>query len=321
MELFPVVMNAVRDYLVSDWPLLLLGTLFAVGMQVYVDGETVRRFMNSRSGVSISASILVGSLTPLCACGTMALVLSMFLSVLSWGPVMAFLISSPLSSPSEFVFESVFLGRSFAVSMLVASVVLGATAGITARYLEKSTAFFEGQFLTPALAAGASCCGAAKTRDAGCSCGKKARNRTFLERFRVREFLTGMVRLGLMRILPLFVLFIAVGKIAEYFIPAAWITGLFGAGKGWSIPLAATLGLPLYLTDSSALPMFRTLLDGGAGQGALLAFLIAGKATGVPVIAGMSTILGRRAIGFYLAFIYIGSILVGFAYQGILSLI
>lgn len=317
MELFSIVVNAVRDYLVSDWRLLLLGTVFAVGMQVYVDGDRVRRFMNSRSGVSISASILVGSLTPLCACGTMALVLSMFLSVLSWGPVMAFLISSPLSSPSEFVFESVFLGRSFAVSMLAASVALGATAGMAARYLEKNTSFFEGQFII----GGSSCCGAAKTQDSACSCGKKTRNRTFLDRFRVREFLTGMIRLGLLRILPLFVLFIAIGKIAEYFIPTAWITGFFGAGNGWSIPLAATLGLPLYLTDSSALPMLRMLLDGGAGQGALLAFLIAGKATGVPVIAGMSTILGRRAIAFYIAFIYIGSIVVGFAHQGILSLI
>ena len=317
MELFSIVVNAVRDYLVSDWRLLLLGTVFAVGMQVYVDGDRVRRFMNSRSGVSISASILVGSLTPLCACGTMALVLSMFLSVLSWGPVMAFLISSPLSSPSEFVFESVFLGRSFAVSMLAASVALGATAGMAARYLEKNTSFFEGQFII----GGSSCCGAAKTQDSACSCGKKTRNRTLLDRFRVREFLTGMIRLGLLRILPLFVLFIAIGKIAEYFIPTAWITGLFGAGNGWSIPLAATLGLPLYLTDSSALPMLRMLLDGGAGQGALLAFLIAGKATGVPVIAGMSTILGRRAIAFYIAFIYIGSIVVGFAHQGILSLI
>lgn len=317
MELFSIVVNAVRDYLVSDWRLLLLGTVFAVGMQVYVDGDRVRRFMNSRSGVSISASILVGSLTPLCACGTMALVLSMFLSVLSWGPVMAFLISSPLSSPSEFVFESVFLGRSFAVSMLAASVALGATAGMAARYLEKNTSFFEGQFII----GGSSCCGAAKTQDSACSCGKKTRSRTFLDRFRVREFLTGMIHLGLLRILPLFVLFIAIGKIAEYFIPTAWITGLFGAGNGWSIPLAATLGLPLYLTDSSALPMLRMLLDGGAGQGALLAFLIAGKATGVPVIAGMSTILGRRAIAFYIAFIYIGSIVVGFAHQGILSLI
>jgi len=230
---------------------------------------------------------------------------------------MAFLISSPLSSPSEFVFESVFLGRSFAVSMLAASVALGATAGMAARYLEKNTSFFEGQFII----GGSSCCGAAKTQDSACSCGKKTRNRTFLDRFRVREFLTGMIHLGLLRILPLFVLFIAIGKIAEYFIPTAWITGLFGAGNGWSIPLAATLGLPLYLTDSSALPMLRMLLDGGAGQGALLAFLIAGKATGVPVIAGMSTILGRRAIAFYIAFIYIGSIVVGFAHQGILSLI
>lgn len=75
------------------------------------------------------------------------------------------------------------------------------------------------------------------------------------------------------------------------------------------------MGLPLYLTDSSAIPLLKSFINSGAGEGAVLAFLIAGKATGVPVIAGMSTFLKKRAMLFYLGFIYFGAILCGYLYQ------
>jgi uncharacterized protein len=52
----------------------------------------------------------------------------------------------------------------------------------------------------------------------------------------------------------------------------------------------------------------------------VFAFLIAGKATGIPVIAEMSTILKKRAMIFYLAFIYFGAIISGYLYQFIVNI-
>lgn len=312
MNLAVEVLKAVREYLAADWMLLLFGILVAVFLDVYVDGERLRTAMSRKSGVGILGSVAVGSLTPLCACGTMAVILSMFLSAISWGPVMAFLVSSPLTSPSEFLFESVFLGRHFALAMAASSVALGVSAGFTSAFLERRTGFFEGQF-RPSSGRGDSIACSCEGLPPAQPAGEKAPG--FMKRLKIKALLVSFIRLGLFRILLYFVLFIALGKIVEMLVPKEWVSLSFGPGHFWSIPAAALLGLPLYLTDSSALPLLRTALDAGATPGAVLAFLIAGKATGIPVIAGMSVILKPRVIAFYVGFIALGSVLAGYGFQ------
>lgn len=309
---------AVWGYLAADWPLLLFGILLAAGLQVYVDAERLRRFMARRSGIGIVGSITAGSLTPLCACGTMAVILSMLVSAVSWGPVMAFLVSSPLTSPSEFVFETVFLGRSFALAMLLSSIFLGAGAGILSSQLEKRTRFFEGQLRSTPSRRCVCDCGPAEAGLAG-SAGENRGPGSLLERLKFRQFLQAFVRLGFLRILPWFILFIAIGRFVEIIVPREWMTASFGAAHAWSVPVAALLGLPLYLTDSGALPLLRSAVEAGAAPGAVLAFLITGKATGIPVIAGMSVILKARALGYYVGLVTVGGVLAGYAYQFIAS--
>lgn len=87
---------------------------------------------------------------------------------------------------------------------------------------------------------------------------------------------------------------------------------LFSSSKAYSIPLGATIGLPLYLNDTYAIPLLKSFINSGAGEGTVLAFLIAGKATGIPVMAGMATIMKKRAMAFYIAFIYFGAIASGY---------
>jgi uncharacterized membrane protein YraQ (UPF0718 family) len=136
-----------------------------------------------------------------------------------------------------------------------------------------------------------------------------------VKRYKLDKFAKEFVNVGLKKILFYFIIFIAIGRVVEMIIPQSLIMTLFSADKAYSIPLAATIGLPLYLNDSSALPLLKSLINSGAGQGVVLAFIITGKATGVPVIAGMSTFLKKRAMLFYIASIYFGGILEGYIFQ------
>ncbi len=140
------IVLTVVGYLKADWSILLIGVMIAVLIKTYIDDQSFKKYINQHSKVSIGAAIGFGAFTPLCACGTMAVILSMFISSMPWGPVMAFLVSSPLTSPSEFVFQSTFLGVEFAVVVLIASIVLGVTAGGIAHYLSVKTNFFKDQF-------------------------------------------------------------------------------------------------------------------------------------------------------------------------------
>lgn len=344
------ILNAILGYLKADWYILLIGTLFAVAINVYIDSNRLKKFFERRAGISIPGAVAFGALTPLCACGTMAVLFSMFASAMPWGTVMAFLISSPLTSPSEYMFETAFFGSRFALGILLSSLILGVLAGITAHLLEKRTKFFKNQFrLLKQEEEGCGCSGADEmasscdcelindtTKSCGCNenheihtnvqnCDSKEEKMTcnkkiaFVKRYKIDKFIEALWNIGVKKILLYFVVFIAIGRVFESLIPKELIMTLFGNSNAYSIPLAATIGLPLYLTDSSAMPLLKSFINSGAGEGAVLAFIIAGKATGVPVIAGLATFLKKRAMLFYIGFIYFGAILAGFLYQVISS--
>lgn len=357
MEKFVIeILLSIWHYLSADWLVLLLGITLAVTMNVYVDSNKLRNMLMKRSGASIPGAVLFGALTPLCACGTMAVLLSMFVTAMPWGPVMAFLISSPLSSPSEYMFETAFVGSKFATAVLITSVALGLIAGFLANLLEKKTSFFKDQFRL-AKENSESCCTvnsddadtleccrkkdkpfancctpnkemvvknlatlklkkAAIKNQACCTEKTSEKNHIgFIQKYKLDKLAREFVNIGLKKILFYFVIFIAIGKIVEMIIPQSFIMTLFSADKAYSIPLAATIGLPLYLNDSSALPLLKSFINSGAGQGVVLAFIITGKATGVPVIVGMSTFIKKRAMLFYIGAVYIGAILAGYIFQ------
>lgn len=327
MNLLYDILSTVIDYLKADWLILLIGALLAVGINVYIDPEKLRRSLKKNSRLSIPGSVAFGAFTPLCACGTMAVLLSMFISAMPWGPVMAFLVSSPLTSPSEYMFQISFLGVKFANAVLIASIFLGISAGAFAHVLDKKSNFFKDQFRLKNLQnkmccdtnqsiQGDACSNSKFTKVSGLAfCTEIKNDNTLIEKLKLNTFIKEFINLGVRRVLLYFMIFIAIGRLVEIIIPQEWILQLFNGNSQYSVPLGATIGLPLYVSGSAALPLMKSFLNSGAGEGVILAFLITGKATGIPVIAGMSTILKKRAILFYVGFVYLGGILSGYLYQ------
>ena len=310
------IIKAELGYLKADWWILLLGIMIAVGVKVYVDSERLRDWMNKKSGKSIFGTIGFGAFTPLCACGTMAVILSMFVSSLPWGPVMAFLVSSPLTSPSQFFLQSGILGIEFSIAILICSLAMGLGAGFLASYLEKNTAFFSKQYRL--LNEVNSCC-EGKEREAvkenSCCNIDNVQKENWLRRWKIDQVFREFYELGIKKVLFYFMIFIALGQIVEMAIPTEWILQLFSPEKVYSIPLAALIGLPIYVSGVSSLPLLETFLNAGAGGGAALAFLIAGQGTSVAVIAGISTFLKKKAVLFYIVFVLFGGIISGYIFQ------
>jgi len=103
MSLLDVLVQVVQEvirYLRYDWWILTIGIGTVVILKVYL-GEKLKAVLKRKAGVTVIGAVGAGAFTPLCACGTMAVLLSMFVSSLPWGTVMAFLITSPLTSPTK----------------------------------------------------------------------------------------------------------------------------------------------------------------------------------------------------------------------------
>jgi len=129
-----------------------------------------------------------------------------------------------------------------------------------------------------------------------------------------RDLTREMVQTG-RQLVVFFFGFAFIGYFLNNLIPTAWVAALFGGGHIYGVPLAATLGLPFYLNTEASLPLVRALLDAGMSPGAALAFLITGAGTSIGAIAGALTIARWRVIGLVIGTLWVGAVIVGFAYN------
>jgi uncharacterized membrane protein YraQ (UPF0718 family) len=336
-DLFAKTLVQVWHTIASNWPYLLASILIAAALKRTLDSDRVSAFLlkHRKAGVAIATLAAVG--TPLCSCGTTAVVLGMMANLMPWAPIVAFMVASPLSSPEELFYCAGLFGWPFAIAFFLASIALGLLGGVAAGWLDRR-GWLQNQvrFLQPPHSLGAAArqltseripCGCQPTPAStipidvrfaplsSCgSCGAQARFR-----FRWQEF-AGEIWLVGRRLVFLFLLFAFVGYFLNNLIPSNWMTSLFGPGKVYSVPLAATMGVPLYLNSEASLPLVRSMIDNGMSQGAALAFLITGAGTSIGAVAGALTIARWRVIGLVVAVLWLGALVFGFLYDLILAL-
>src|SRR5215469_1308838 len=107
-------------------------------MRRYVSAEPVNRWLQKYHRTSILAATGVAIATPLCSCGGgIAVSLSMIAVSIPWGPLVAFITASPLTSPDELFYSAGLFGWPFALTYLAAAAAAGIAAGFLAHSLEK----------------------------------------------------------------------------------------------------------------------------------------------------------------------------------------
>lgn len=337
-----------------NWYLLVLSIFISAALKFYVDQEAIARFLrrNTRNSVLVSTGIAVG--TPFCSCGTTAVVLGMIASTVPWAPIVAFLVSSPLTSPQELFYSAGIFGWPFAIAFFVSSILLGLLGGVIASFAEargwlanqarmagEQPSFSLGIMAGPAPiglpviaqpAFEAAQCGCLESSQPSlaqpaveltpCDCASSGADlpasshpaRPARPAVTLRAFLQEAYTIT-KRLIPLFFGFTFIGYLLNGLIPTAWVTALFGAGHAYSIPLAATLGLPFYLNTEASLPLVRAMMESGMSQGAALAFLITGAGTSLGALGGLFTIARWRVITMVIGTLWFGSILLGIMYD------
>jgi uncharacterized membrane protein YraQ (UPF0718 family) len=99
------------------------------------------------------------------------------------------------------------------------------------------------------------------------------------------------------------------------YVPETWIAGMLGNANPWAILTAAFLGVPVYTSNLTALPMVSGLLEQGMNPAAALAFLIAGPTTTLPAMAAVWGLTSRRVFSLYVSFSLAGAVVLGYIYS------
>ncbi len=303
ISLLQATFDKVIETFSHNWYLLLISIIISVALKLYVDQDAVARFMRRNTKNSILLSTGVAVTTPFCSCGTTAVVLGMMASTIPWAPIVAFMVASPLTSPQELFYSAGLFGWPFASSFFAASIILGLVGGGIAAFAEsrgwlqgqarlgtqttsatlpastpkpapvtmafsQSQSMYQGQgqlaaaqsLSLPIIAASAPTC----------SCDVNAN----IENIREENPVTTKKKVTkaqlaheafdtTWRLLALFFGFTFLGYFINGLIPNEWIQTLFGSGNIYSVPLAATLGLPFYLNTEASMPLLLGLIDSG----------------------------------------------------------
>lgn len=306
--------------LAHNWPYLLASIIIAAALKVFIKSEKVAVFLGRFRKAGVIAATMAAVATPFCSCGTTAVVLGMMASSMPLAPIVAFIVASPLSSPQELLYSAGLFGWPFAIAYFGVSIILGLASGALAGLLE-SRSLLQGQFRFKAAPTVEPCCPTPQAATCAGGCGVPVAplfQAPPSVEDRAKEFLREL--LSVARILvPMFTGFAFLGYLLNGVIPASWIPMLFGNGKIYSVPLAATIGLPLYLSSEASLPLIRALLDSGMSLGAVMAFLIAGSGTSLGALSGAFAIVRWKVLVLVVSVLWIGAILAGWAINMIVA--
>jgi len=311
LDLLTKTLGQVAVTVAHTWPYLAFSVLVAAILKVHVEPTRARAWLARHQRASVAGAVGLSVATPLCSCGTMALVLAMCATSMPWAPIVAFMVASPLTSPGQLLYTAGLFGWTFAAFHFAAAIVLGFAGAAAAAGLEARGWLADQSRLAPIgpvpISGGS---GAAVAVAPGPAVERRARHG--LGEY-ARAVLTEARRLT-----PLFIIFAFVGYLLNNLIPTAWVTALFGSGQTWGVMLAATLGLPLYVNSDASLPLVKSFLDSGASPGAAMAFLLTGAGTSVGAVAGALTIARWRVLAIVVVTLWVGAIVMGYVFDALL---
>ena len=261
-------------------PYFLLGIILGSVISVFVKDRIhglFRSLSNKRLGILgiIPASIL-GITSPLCMYGTIPLAASFSKSGIRDDWLAAFMMSSVLLNPQLIIYSTA-LGSVALVIRITSCLLCGIGAGLLISIFYKDKPFFNfSGFDEP------------KNRDTDPN--------LFMRM--IKNIGRNIKATGLW-----FLAGVILSALFQRYVPAEFVSGLFGKNEGFGVLMAATIGVPLYACGGGTIPLLIGWLTDGMSMGSAAAFMITGPATKITNLGALKIVLGVKRFLIYFTFV------------------
>lgn len=318
MEQFSLVLMELGGKLWKEFlyilPYLLIGVLCEAVIRTFKWHVKIRKALTHYGLLAIPAAVVLGLFSPLCACATLPLVISLLVAGLPLAPAMALLVTAPIMSPAAFSMISGMLGGNWAMAILVCAGMLGLLAGYITHFL-RPYGFSEELIFRKQLPAGDFHDPDYPVESLRCECGQQLSHR--VDRCTHNKFLVFLARFweGTLKIGKFALLGLLIEVVALMFIPNEWITRLLEGNEITSIVTLTLAAVPLHLPQVTAASMLFGFYLPEPGQliplakGAGIALLIGGPVTALPVMGVFISMFKLRVLALYLTICVGGTIL------------
>lgn len=301
-------------------PYLAFGVFLEAVIRTFKWHVKIRKALTHFGIYSILAAAGLGVISPLCACATLPLVISLLLAGLPLAPAMALLVTSPLMSPSAYSMISGMLGNGWANVILFGALFMGLFAGYMTHFMRRY-GFTEEQIFRQKLPAGDFHDPDYPVESLRCECGQQLSHR--VDRCTHNKFLVFCARFweGGLKIGKFALVGLVIEVVVSSLVPTDWVISLL-TGDGIGPILTLTFAtIPLHLPQVTAASMLFGFLLPEPGQviqlakGPGIALLIGGPVTALPVMGVFLSMFHKRVLLLYLSLCISGTLLLAFGYR------
>ena len=296
--------------MVSSWDMLLDASVYilfgiAVGglLKMFLSTAYVVRHLGGGRFSSVAKAALLGIPIPLCSCGVLPAAASLKKQGANNGATTAFLISTPESGVDSISITYALLDPIMTVARPLAAFLSAMVAGVAENLVNPPVP-------RPLAAVDNTCVVDGCCDGVGCPPDEHRRHHTFMEKVRAgMRYAVGDLWGDLA---PWFFVGIILAGLITTLIPNDVIEAWLGGGLS-SMVLMLVIGIPLYICATASTPIAAAFIMKGVSPGTALVFLLVGPATNVTSMSVLVGLLGKRAVGLYLAAIAVVSVLCGLA--------
>ncbi|PJE80574.1 putative two-component membrane permease complex subunit [invertebrate metagenome] len=313
-------------YLAVELTLLFLIISYLVGvLQLYIPPEKIQRILSSKKGKGYIIAGLLGAITPFCSCSTIPFLKGLLRAKAGFGTMMVFLFASPLLNPIIIGLFAVTFGIKVAAFYFVIAMGVSIVAGFVLeklgfeRYIRTETDkqscciskanSCDGSHVSP--------CEAKKTKIKPCSCSSASNSSCATTKPEINKWLRVWETTwsDFKKVLPYLVIGIAIGAFIYGFMPAEFIAQIANDNNPFAIPVAAVIGIPLYIRAEAVIPLSAALAAKGMGLGAVMALIIGSAGASLTEVILLKSLFKNALIAAFLVVILGMAIGAGFLYQ------
>lgn len=282
--------NIIQSFLsiALELTLLFIGISFLISLiQGFIPYEKMNRYLSGRNtALGVLVALILAFITPFCSCSTIPVIVNLLKEKVRFGIVMVFLFSSPVLDPTIITLMGALLGVKVAVTYTVITSILSVIIGLL---LEKL--------------------GFEKSVKQVIMTGYEVNEQKFSLKKAFRETIALMKS-----VYPYLIIGAAIGSVIHGAVPTEWISSVFGGNQWWLVPVAAIIGIPLYIRLSMMIPMSQILILKGMAVAPVMALMISSAGASLPELTLLQSIFHKRLVIAFVVSVFAMSTISGFLF-------
>ncbi len=266
-------------------------------LRTYISKEKIEKYLGKKSFKNYFIASFFGAITPFCSCSSIPIFVSFIKTQVPIGIAFAFLITSPITNQYLFSMMLGLFGYKISILYVLNGILIGSICGMIFDRMRLEKYILED---------------IKKSSLTQCRENKEEYFLSITDRLRygVKESFELIKKLWLWIVISVFI-----AAVLEAYLPKQKIEAIISKAGFWDVPIAVALGVPIYASCVSILPVAYVLFTKGLPLGTTLSFLMSTSALCLPEAIILRRIMKTKLILIFFGFVSISITITGYLFN------